>query len=167
MPFFNRDHLNKKAKVGHYTAEIVIEIVDRNGKIVPIGGLLDTGTTSSILLRDFVKKGRASGYSGHPTTWKTMGGKFTTKKKALVDFKFPELNTDKKVTWVCHIDETTQREHALCDMSIGMGLMTAIGVCVDTEEKVIRWQGNITPLGQRNMDQETCLLYTSPSPRDS
>ena len=36
MPFFNRDHLNKKAKVGHYTAEIVIEIVDRNGKLVPI-----------------------------------------------------------------------------------------------------------------------------------
>ena len=41
----------KKAKVGHYTAEIVIEIVDRNVKIVPIRGLLDTGTTGEILLR--------------------------------------------------------------------------------------------------------------------
>ena len=155
MPFFNRDHLHKKAKVGHYTAEMIIEILDRNGKLVPIRGLLDTGTTSSILLREFVKKGRASGYSGHPTTWKTMGGQFTTKKKGLVDFKFPELNTDKKVTWVCHIDETTQKEHALYDMIIGMDLMTAIGIYVDTEEKVIRWQGNVTPLGQRNMDQET------------
>ena len=122
LPFSNRDHLHKKAKVGHYTAEIVVEILDRNNKLVPIRGLLDTGTTSTIVLRDFVKKGRASGYSGKSTTWKTMGGNFKTKKKALLDFKFPELNTEKKVTWVCHVDESTKKENALCDTITGMDL---------------------------------------------
>ena len=155
FPFFNRDHLNKKTKVGHYTAEIVVEILDKNNKLVPIRALLDTGTTSTILLRDYVKKGRAGGYKGKSTLWKTMGGNFTTKKKALVDFKFPELNTDKKVTWVCHVDETTKPEHALYDMIIGMDLMTAIGIYVDTDEKLIKWQGNITPLGRRSLDQDT------------
>ena len=153
--FFNRGDLKKKAKVGHYTAEIVVEILDRNGKLVPIRCLLDTGTTSSILLRDFVKKGRASGYSGKKTLWKTMGGNFTTKKKALVDFKFPELNIDKMVTWVCHVDESTKKENALYDMIIGVDLMTAIGIYVDTNDKVIRWEGNHTPLGMRGLDQET------------
>ena len=154
FPFFNRGELNKKAKVGHYTAEIVVEILDRHGKLVPIRALLDTGTTSTILLREFFKKGRAGGYSGQETLWKTMGGNFTTKKKALVDFRFPELNTDKKVTWVCHVDETTKEEHALYDMIIGMDLMTAIGIYVDTDEKLIRWQGHITPLGRRGLDKE-------------
>ena len=154
FPFFNRGELNKKAKVGHYTAEIVVEILGRHGKLVPIRALLDTGTTSAILLREFVKKGRAGGYSGQKILWKTMGGNFTTKKKALIDFRFPELNTDKKVTWVCHVDETTKEEHALYDMIIGMDLMTAIGIYVDTDEKLIRWQGHITPLGRRGLDKE-------------
>ena len=39
FPFFNRDHLNKKTKVGHYTAEIVVEIWDKNNKLVPIRAL--------------------------------------------------------------------------------------------------------------------------------
>ena len=78
-----------------------------------------------------------------------------TKKKALVDFKFPELNIDKMVTWVCHVDESTKKENALYDMIIGVDLMTAIGIYVDTNDKVIRWEGNHTPLGMRGLDQET------------
>ena len=167
-PFFNRDELTKKAKLGHYTAEIVVEILDRNGKLVPIRGLLDTGATSSLLLRDFVKKGRANGYSGKTTEWKTKGGIFKTKKKALVDFKFPELNVDKKVTWVCHVDETTNREQALYDMIIGMDLMTAIGIYVDTDEKVIRWGSDIAPLSMKGaLDNENTLQHIYAMTQDS
>ena len=43
--------------MSQYTAEIVVEIEDRHGNIVPIRALLDTGTTSTLVLRDFVKKG--------------------------------------------------------------------------------------------------------------
>jgi RNase H-like domain found in reverse transcriptase/Reverse transcriptase (RNA-dependent DNA polymerase)/Integrase zinc binding domain len=158
FPFFDRESLNKKTKVAQYTAETVVEILDRNGKLVPIRALLDTGTTSTLILRDFVKKGRANGYRGHETEWKTMGGIFKTKKKALIDFKFPELNTDKKVTWICHVDETTKHENALYDMIIGMDLMTAIGIYVDTEDKIIRWQGDTAPLGMKGALNELGTL---------
>ena len=56
LPFFDRESLNKKTKVAQYTAETVVEILDRNGKLVPIRALLDTGTTSTLILRDFVER---------------------------------------------------------------------------------------------------------------
>ena len=56
--------LRKKFKVKHYTAEIIIELPNREGDVVPIRAVLDTGTTSTIVLKEFVKKGRASTYKG-------------------------------------------------------------------------------------------------------
>ena len=51
----------KKVKKNQYTAEIMVEMVDRHGNKVPARGLLDTGTTHSLLLREFVERGRAKG----------------------------------------------------------------------------------------------------------
>ena len=107
------------------------------------------GTSSSILLRDFVRKGRASSYKGKPVKWQTMGGNFVTKRRCLVDFKFPELSTQKKVTWIMHVDKKTEASKSLYDMIIGMDLMTELGIYIDTESKVIRWDGNETPLANR------------------
>jgi hypothetical protein len=42
-----------------YTEEIIVEIKNRDGTVVPMRALLDTGTTSTIVLREFVGKGRA------------------------------------------------------------------------------------------------------------
>ena len=87
--FLDRAKPAKKAKQNYYTAEIIVEILDRNGNLVPIQGLLDTGTSSTICLRQFVKRGRAKTYKGKKTVWNTMGGNFQTSQKALLDFKFP------------------------------------------------------------------------------
>ena len=148
-PFFTRQQPQKRQRTGKYTGEVVVEILDRQGNLVPIRALLDTGTTSSILLRDFVRKGRASSYKGKPVKWQTMGGNFVTKRRCLVDFKFPELSTQKKVTWIMHVDEKTEPSKAMYDMIIGMDLMTELGIYIDTENKVIRWDGNETPLANR------------------
>ena len=110
----------KKNKVEHYTAEIIVEIKDRDNNVVPIRALLDTGTTSSIVLRQFVQKGRAKSFKGKRTNWNTMGGIFTTNRKALIDFTFPELSSSKRITWIFHVDDKTQREKASFDMIIGM-----------------------------------------------
>ena len=61
----------KRQKKQHYSAEIIVEIEDRNGDLVPIRALLDTGTSSTIILRQFVKRGRAKSYKGHRTKWST------------------------------------------------------------------------------------------------
>jgi hypothetical protein len=40
--------------------------------------LLNTGTTFTIILREFVDKGRARTNTKKSTKWKTLGGTFTT-----------------------------------------------------------------------------------------
>jgi hypothetical protein len=42
-----------------YTADIIVEIKNRDGTVVPMRALLYTGTTATIILREFVGKGRA------------------------------------------------------------------------------------------------------------
>jgi hypothetical protein len=42
-----------------YTADIIVEIKNRDGIVVPMRALLDTGTTATIILREFVGNGRA------------------------------------------------------------------------------------------------------------
>jgi transposase InsO family protein len=139
----------KISKNSHYTAETIVEIEDRHGELVPIRCLLDTGTTSTLILRDFVKKGRAKSHKGKRTKWSTLGGSFSTNRKALLEFKFPELTTSKSVTWICHVDDKTSQKQSQYDMIIGMDLMTEIGIMVDTQDKCVKWETYATPLKQR------------------
>ena len=50
---------NKRTKDSQYTTEIVVELVDSKGKVVPIRALLDTSTTRTIILRQIVAQGFA------------------------------------------------------------------------------------------------------------
>jgi hypothetical protein len=59
--------------------------------------LLNTGTTATIILREFVGKCRARTNKKKITEWKTLGGIFTTNYESLLEFKFPELSTSKVV----------------------------------------------------------------------
>ena len=156
--FCEHSRVNKKRKTSHYTAETVVEIEDRYGKIVPIRCLVDTGTSHSIVLRAFVRKGRAKSYKGKTTSWNTMGGTFTTKQKALIDFSFPELDPGKKVTWICHADTKTEKANALYDMIIGLDLLTEIGLYVNTETKMLYWEGHTAPLKERGALGSTFML---------
>ena len=145
-----------------YTASIIVEIEDCHGNIVPIKALLDTGTEESLVLKEFVCKSRAQCPNTKRVNWQTVGGEFTTKRQALLDFTFPELAPNKKITWIMHVDDKTSKKTALYDMIIGMNLMTEIGITVDTIDKVIRWEGNIVPLKTKDIlhTQEQCnMLY--------
>ncbi len=141
---------HKKAKRSHLTPEVVVEIEDRNGDLVPIRALLDTGTTATILLKKFVRKGRAKSYKGKTVSWNTMGGSFLTKQKCLVDFKFPEFSNSKTVTYVVHVDERTPRSTATYDMIIGMDLITDLGINIQTSQKSVEWEGITIPLKERH-----------------
>jgi hypothetical protein len=64
-PFSKRINLKHEPEEAHenvpvqYTADIIVEIKNRDGTVVPMRALLDTGTTATIILREFVGKGRA------------------------------------------------------------------------------------------------------------
>jgi hypothetical protein len=44
------------------------------------------------------------------------------------------------------------------DMIIGMDCMCSLGIYVNTDEKVITWEGNTIPLKERGQLQDTSLL---------
>jgi hypothetical protein len=90
-----------------YTANIIVEIKHRDGTVVPMRALLDTCSTATIILREFVGKGRACTDTKKRTKWKALGGTFTTNYESLLDFKLPELSTSKVVTWQAHVDDKT------------------------------------------------------------
>jgi hypothetical protein len=148
----------KKAKSTHYTAEVVVELENKEGNITPIRALLDTGTSATIVLNEHMRKGFVSHHKGHDTTWKTLGGNFQTKRKGLLEFKFPELTNNQTVTWVAHVDDTNKAKDSMYDMIIGMDLMTTIGIYVDTAEKRVMWGDYSTPLKQRGTMQNSSVM---------
>jgi hypothetical protein len=117
-----------------YTADIIVEIKNRDCTVVPIRALLDTGTTattSTIILREFVGKGRTRTNTKKRRKWKTLGGTFTTNYESLLDFKFPKMSTRKVVTWQAHVDDKTSSKEVAYDMIMGMDLMTSLGNTVE------------------------------------
>jgi hypothetical protein len=129
-----------------YTADIIVEIKNRDGTVVPMRALLDTGTTAIIILREFVGNVRARTNTKKRTKWKTLGGTFTTNYESLLDFKFTEISTSKVVTRQAHVDDKTSGKEVAYDMIMGMDLMTSIGITVDCEQRCIRWGGKEIPL---------------------
>jgi hypothetical protein len=61
-PFIKRIKLKHELEAAQenkplqYTADIIVEINNRDGAVVPTRALLDTGTTDTIILRDFLGK---------------------------------------------------------------------------------------------------------------
>ena len=141
----------KRVKRTHYSPEVVVEIYDQKGELCPIRALVDSGTTSTLLLKRYVNKVSPKAYKKPThTLWKTMGGTFLTRQKRQVEFSFPEFSTDKTITWIIHVDDRTDDNNSLYDMIIGTDLMSALGMKLDFETKEITWEGNIVPMKIRN-----------------
>jgi hypothetical protein len=69
-------------------------------------GLLDTGTTATIILREFVGNGRARTNTKKIKKWKTLGGTFTTNYESILGFKF------------CHSMATNSKKYCPIDVVI-------------------------------------------------
>jgi hypothetical protein len=121
--------------------------------------LLDTVTTSTIILRKFVGKCRAHTNTKKITKWKTLDGTCTTNYESLLDFKFPEISTSKVVTWQTHVDDKASSKQAAYDIIMGIDLMTSIGISVDCEQRCIRWGGTEIPLKTRNTLNDDEILH--------
>jgi Reverse transcriptase (RNA-dependent DNA polymerase) len=150
---------NKKRKIIHNGCELVVQLKNKKGEIVPVRALCDTGTTSTIILSEFVRELSAK---EHATTWRTMGGNFTTTKKAVVKFRLPEFSTNKSIAWTAHVDESTNKKLAQYDMIIGDDLMTELGIdlCFSTQE--IKWGEESIPMKNRGVltdRKATKILY--------
>ena len=125
----------KPVKQSHGTTEVILETILPNGVKRPMRGLLDTGSTKSIILAEF-----AHNYVKSKTkTTETMAGRFLTKKIAQVMFKIPELSHNRSIKWSCHVDETTPKDKASYDIILGLDLINELGLKLDFKEQIITW----------------------------
>jgi hypothetical protein len=83
-----------------HTAEIIVEVIDKNGAMVPTRALLDMGTSTTIIVGPFIREGTAHTNKSRAQQWETLGGRFATASTANVRFRFPELDNTKTITWI-------------------------------------------------------------------
>ena len=143
-------HRTKRQKEKHMTTAVIVEMKAEDGTSVPLRCLLDTGTTSTIVLAKFVHKNTGT-YKTKATTWKTLGGNFKTRRKARINFKMPEFSEMKSITWSAHLDEFTDPEKAQYDMIVGTDLMEACGIDILFSQNKIIWDGDELPMSNRGL----------------
>jgi prenyltransferase beta subunit len=80
-----------------------------------------------------------------------MGGQFNTKRKAPINVKLPEFSTNKTITWIAHVDETTSQNKAMFDLIIGLDLMEALGIDMSFKENTITWDDVTIPMKERGL----------------
>jgi hypothetical protein len=144
------------------TTEIIVEVVNPRGETWPLRTLIDTGTTRSVVLKDFVTLSQIVQNSRTATQWKTMAGTFTTTKVAMLNFKMPELSTSKSITWPVHVDESTSRSDTPYDLILGLDLISELKLVLDFERGRMRWGDTETEMKPRGIvtDEEALhLLY--------
>ena len=139
----------KKTKTSHKATELIVEIVDREGEKMAIRALVDTGTTGTMILRQYVSPKCAMGYKGKPINWTTLGGTFQSKRKAILEFKFPEFSLNKTIQWKCHVDDTTDHKKAQYDMIIGTDLLSELGLSIDFKHHTMTWEDVEVPMKER------------------
>ena len=105
---------------------VFVLLTDHKGEVVTIYGLIDSGCTRSIILKNYVEKKRrkCAGRLRNPIEYQTYGRVFKARKKARVDFLLPGIYTTQKVEWEFAVEELSDPETAPYDMIIGTDLLT-------------------------------------------
>jgi hypothetical protein len=127
----------------------------KDGSVHLLRTLLDSGTSATMLLRKHVEPGMISKYEGNPVKWTTLGGVYTTKRKALMEFRLPESSLNKSITWSCHVDETTDPKFAQYDMIIGDNLMQELCIDLLYSKHLMVWEDNEVPMKNRGLLKDT------------
>ena len=114
--------------------EITTSFVKNYTKEVKI--LLDSGACEPIVNEQLVS--RFKKIPDEKCTWKTMAGSFTTTSKCVVEFALPELNPTAKIRQKLHVVPKMSKH----DIILGRDVIQILGINLDFEDRVIRWNGN-------------------------
>jgi predicted aspartyl protease len=134
-----------RAKIGIPTTETIGETTV-NGSKKPLRILIDTGGSSTIILKKFINKSVLVKNSRTTTEWTTLGRKFYTKKQGTVTFKLPEFFLNKTIEFKVHVKETTAHASAADGMIIGRDLITELKLVIDFDIQCITWDGVDQPM---------------------
>jgi hypothetical protein len=132
----------KRARIGiPTTGETTV-----NDSKKPVRVLLDTSSSSSIILNKSINVSLLVKNSITTTEWTALSGKFYTKKQGIVKFKLPELFLNKTIEFKLDVDETTVHDNATYDISIGIDLISELKLVLDFDTQCISWVGFDPPM---------------------
>ena len=137
---------NSNKEIRPVSTEMMVEVINPKGKTWLLRALLDTGTTKSLVLKDFVTLSQVKQTEKRPTIWHTAGGNFTTNKLVEMEFRIPEMALDKRITWPCYVNETAEREKSPYDIILGLDFIEKLGFQLDFTDKMITWEDHEMPM---------------------
>jgi hypothetical protein len=118
--------------------------------------LADTGVSSSIILEAYTSVPFIQTYDNNTTTWRTMGGKFTTNKTGSVTFSLPELNLKKQIcsSWAFHVDDRSDSSSTY-DMIMSQDLLGESGIIMKFNDQTVICDTETIPM----KDRDTALYH--------
>jgi hypothetical protein len=137
----------KVAKTSHPTSELVVSLNVNHEEHLLID-LADTGVSSSIIFEAYTSKQSIKNNDDNNITWNTMGGQFITNKTERVYFLFPEFNLKKQISWVFHVDDSSESSSTY-DMIIGQNLLEELGIILNFNCKIVTWDTCTIPMKDR------------------
>ena len=114
--------------------------------------LFDTGTTSSLVLKDFVDKRQIK--NTKTTCWNTKGGTFQTQGQCTAQIFFPKFENNKGAEWTFHVNSTSKPSQCKYDMIIGSNLMDAIGIDIMCSTNSVVWGDHSLPMKPKMVYEE-------------
>ena len=87
--------------------DVLALLTDHMGEVATVNGLIDSGCTRNMILKNYVEKKRlkCAGRLSNPKEYQTYGRVFKARKKARADFVLPGISTTRKVEWEFMVDE--------------------------------------------------------------
>jgi hypothetical protein len=75
-----------------------------------------------------------------------------------LNYKLPEFDGRKIITWDCYLDESEQDSDSHYDMIMGTDLMKKLGLTLNFLEKSMAWEGTAAPMVNLNQSMTRFML---------
>ena len=135
------------------STEICLEAIDLQGKGRLMRGLLDTGCSKSLVVKEFTNytfkcpSQEYTAYGNH---------KILVNRAANMKFKLIEFSDSKIVTFKCMVDSTSDRQQPY-DIILGLDFLFAMGIDLCFSRRTITWGDTVKemqPLVGQLLDPE-------------
>ena len=103
--------------------DIIIETVDDKGRGLALRGLLYSGCSKTIVLKQFTTNATPA----KPVKYQTYGEQITSTYTSNVEMKLIEFSSSKTITSPCQMDSETITKTAPYDIILGSDFMEALG----------------------------------------
>ena len=136
-----------KRKKPRTSTDVVVEILDEQGRGRAIRGLLDSGCTRTIVLKKFCSRVE----KGKKITYETYGNHVSASHYSDLQLKLTEFSDSKTITFNCMLDTINQSTESSYDIIFGTDFMTAMGMVLDFKKNIILWDNEALPMKQQGM----------------